>query len=125
MVFSDRQYAGELWRDPLVTLCRGESGGLAPTSSGTPPLALYSTGSPLAASRLTVKVAVPAASFTLTSSIEIAGGAIGGATFGWFMHRFGVKRATVTALGLAVLAVIHFGFLKPSFVGTRIFIGKP
>ena len=36
MVFSDRQYAGELWRDQLVTLCRGESGGLAPTSSGTP-----------------------------------------------------------------------------------------
>jgi acyl-homoserine-lactone acylase len=36
MVFSDRQYAGELWRDPLVTLCRGLSGGLAPTTSGAP-----------------------------------------------------------------------------------------
>ena len=36
MVFSDRQYAGELWRDPLVALCRSLSGGLAPTSSGTP-----------------------------------------------------------------------------------------
>lgn len=37
------------------------------------------------------------------------GGAIGGACFGWFMHRFGVKRATMTALGLAVLAVMWFG----------------
>jgi acyl-homoserine-lactone acylase len=36
MVFSDRQYAGELWRDALVALCRGLSGGLAPTSSGGP-----------------------------------------------------------------------------------------
>jgi acyl-homoserine-lactone acylase len=36
MVFSDRQYAGELWRDPLVSLCRGLPGGLAPTSSGAP-----------------------------------------------------------------------------------------
>jgi acyl-homoserine-lactone acylase len=36
MVFSNRQYAGELWRDPLVALCRGLSGGLAPTSSGAP-----------------------------------------------------------------------------------------
>jgi acyl-homoserine-lactone acylase len=36
MVFSDRQYAGELWRRPLVALCRSLSGGLAPTSSGAP-----------------------------------------------------------------------------------------
>ncbi len=35
-VFSDRQYAGELWRDRLVSLCRGLPGGLAPTSSGAP-----------------------------------------------------------------------------------------
>ncbi len=34
MVFSDRQYAGELWREPLVALCRNLPGGLALTSSG-------------------------------------------------------------------------------------------
>jgi len=34
MVFSDRQYAGELTRDSLVSMCRGFSGGMAPTSSG-------------------------------------------------------------------------------------------
>lgn len=37
------------------------------------------------------------------------GGAIGGACFGWFMHRFGVKKATMAALAIAVAAVIHFG----------------
>ena len=36
MVFSDRQYAGELARDDLVSMCRGMPGGLAPTSSGPP-----------------------------------------------------------------------------------------
>lgn len=45
------------------------------------------------------------------------GGAIGGACFGWFMHRFGIKRATMTALGLAVLAVIHFGFGQSTLQG--------
>jgi acyl-homoserine-lactone acylase len=35
MVFSDRQYAGELTRDSLVSMCRGFPGGMAPTSSGT------------------------------------------------------------------------------------------
>lgn len=34
MVFSDRQYAGELTRDSLVSMCRGFSGGMAPTSGG-------------------------------------------------------------------------------------------
>jgi acyl-homoserine-lactone acylase len=34
MVFSDRQYAGELIRDELVTMCRELPGGLAPTSEG-------------------------------------------------------------------------------------------
>jgi acyl-homoserine-lactone acylase len=34
MVFSDRQYAGELTRDSLVSMCRGFPGGMAPTSSG-------------------------------------------------------------------------------------------
>jgi acyl-homoserine-lactone acylase len=36
MVFSDRQYAGELTRDALVGMCRSFTGGLAPTSSGPP-----------------------------------------------------------------------------------------
>jgi acyl-homoserine-lactone acylase len=36
MVFSDRQYGGELTRDDLVAMCRGFSGGMAPTSSGPP-----------------------------------------------------------------------------------------
>ena len=36
MVFSDRQYAGELTRDALVGMCRGFPGGMAPTSSGPP-----------------------------------------------------------------------------------------
>jgi acyl-homoserine-lactone acylase len=36
MVFSNRQYAGELMRDALVGICRGLPGGMAPTSSGTP-----------------------------------------------------------------------------------------
>jgi acyl-homoserine-lactone acylase len=36
MVFSDRQYAGELARDDLVQMCRSMPGGVAPTSSGPP-----------------------------------------------------------------------------------------
>ena len=36
MVFSDRQYAGELTRGPLVAMCRSFPGGLAPTDSGAP-----------------------------------------------------------------------------------------
>jgi acyl-homoserine-lactone acylase len=35
LVFSDRQYAGEMMRDPLVSLCRSLPG-VAPTSSGAP-----------------------------------------------------------------------------------------
>jgi acyl-homoserine-lactone acylase len=34
MVFSNRQYAGELARDDLVTMCRSMPGGIAPSSSG-------------------------------------------------------------------------------------------
>jgi benzoate transport len=37
------------------------------------------------------------------------GGAVGGAIFGWFMHRFGIKRATLTALAMSVVMVIWFG----------------
>jgi acyl-homoserine-lactone acylase len=36
MVFSDRQYAGELTRNALVSMCRSFPGGMAPTDSGTP-----------------------------------------------------------------------------------------
>jgi benzoate transport len=37
------------------------------------------------------------------------GGAVGGAVFGWFMHRFGIKRATQVALGMSVVLVAWFG----------------
>jgi acyl-homoserine-lactone acylase len=36
LVFSDRQYGGELVRDDLVRMCRGFLLGLAPTTSGLP-----------------------------------------------------------------------------------------
>ena len=36
LVFANRQYAGELTRDALVTMCRALPGGLAPTSRGGP-----------------------------------------------------------------------------------------
>ncbi len=36
LVFSDRQYGGELVRDDLVSMCRSMPGGLAPTTSGPP-----------------------------------------------------------------------------------------
>jgi len=36
MVFSNVQYAGVLWRDPLVGLCRSLPAGLAPTTYGAP-----------------------------------------------------------------------------------------
>jgi len=36
LVFSNRQYAGELTRDALVAMWRALPGGLAPTSAGTP-----------------------------------------------------------------------------------------
>src|SRR4051794_7408836 len=38
MVFSDRQLGGELVRDELVDMCRGFSGGTAPSSSGPVPV---------------------------------------------------------------------------------------
>lgn len=45
------------------------------------------------------------------------GGAIGGAAFGWFMHRFGIKQATLVALALSVLLVARFGFGAHSLMG--------
>jgi benzoate transport len=37
------------------------------------------------------------------------GGAVGGAVFGWFMHRFGIKRSTIAALLGSAIVVIWFG----------------
>lgn len=45
------------------------------------------------------------------------GGAIGGAIFGWFMHRFGIKRSTLVALGMAALLVVSFGFGRTTLAG--------
>jgi len=45
------------------------------------------------------------------------GGAIGGGAFGWFMHRFGVKRATMSALTLSVLLVTGFGIGQTTLTG--------
>ena len=48
------------------------------------------------------------------------GGAIGGASFGWFMHRFGIKRATIAALFLSSLAVAWFGIGETTLGGWTI-----
>jgi len=48
------------------------------------------------------------------------GGAIGGAVFGWFMHKFGIKRSTMVALGLAVVLVIKFGLGETTLAGWTI-----
>ena len=45
------------------------------------------------------------------------GGALGGAAFGWFMHRFGIKWSSVVALGLGVLAVGYFGLGQTTLSG--------
>jgi benzoate transport len=45
------------------------------------------------------------------------GGAIGGGLFGWAMHRFGIKHATLVALALSVLLVVWFGFGQTSLTG--------
>ena len=37
------------------------------------------------------------------------GGALGGACFGWCMHRFGIKRATIAALALSLAVLVRFG----------------
>ncbi len=48
------------------------------------------------------------------------GGALGGAVFGWFMHRFGIKRATMVALGMAVVLVGLFGMGQNTLTGWTI-----
>ncbi len=45
------------------------------------------------------------------------GGAIGGAVFGYFMHRFGIKRATLVALAMSSVMVALFGFGHNSLTG--------
>lgn len=45
------------------------------------------------------------------------GGAIGGAIFGWFMHKFGIKRATMVALAMSVLMVGLFGMGQTTLNG--------
>ena len=45
------------------------------------------------------------------------GGAIGGAVFGWFMHRYGIKRATITALGMSSIMLALFGFGQSTLMG--------
>lgn len=45
------------------------------------------------------------------------GGALGGAAFGWFMHRFGIKRSTLVALALSTVLVIGFGFGHSTLLG--------
>ncbi len=45
------------------------------------------------------------------------GGAAGGLVFGWFMHRFGIKRATIVALALSSVLVAYFGVGQNSLVG--------
>jgi benzoate transport len=37
------------------------------------------------------------------------GGALGGACFGWLMHRFGIRRATMAALAVSFVMIIRFG----------------
>ena len=48
------------------------------------------------------------------------GGAVGGAAFGWFMHRFGIKRSTIVALAGSSLMVIWFGTGQTSLSGWTI-----
>ncbi len=45
------------------------------------------------------------------------GGALGGAVFGWFMYRFGIKRATMVALAMSVLLIGYFGLGRETLTG--------
>ena len=47
-------------------------------------------------------------------AIANLGGAIGGGTFGWLMHRFGTRRATLGALALSFVMVASFGLGQPT-----------
>lgn len=45
------------------------------------------------------------------------GGALGGACFGWFMHRFGIKRATMVTLAISAAMVARFGYGAETLTG--------
>jgi MFS family permease len=48
------------------------------------------------------------------------GGALGGAVFGYFMHRFGIKRATMVALTISGIMVGFFGMGQSTLIGWTI-----
>ena len=50
------------------------------------------------------------------------GGAIGGDTFGWLMHRYGTRRATLAALALSFVMVTSFGLGQPSLMAWAVAI---
>ena len=50
------------------------------------------------------------------------GGAIGGGTFGWLMHRYGTRRATLAALALSFVMVTSFGLGQPSLMAWTVAI---
>jgi benzoate transport len=45
------------------------------------------------------------------------GGALGGAVFGWFMYKFGIKRSTMVALAGSVLLLGYFGLGRDTLNG--------
>jgi MFS family permease len=45
------------------------------------------------------------------------GGAVGGAIFGWFMHRFGIKHSTMVALAGSVFLLGYFGMGRDTLSG--------
>ncbi len=48
------------------------------------------------------------------------GGALGGAVFGWFMYRFGIKNSTMVALGMSCVMLAIFGFGQSTLLGWAI-----
>jgi hypothetical protein len=50
------------------------------------------------------------------------GGAIGGDTFGWLMHRYTTRRATLAALALSFVMVTSFGLGQPSLMAWTVAI---
>ncbi len=45
------------------------------------------------------------------------GGALGGATFGWFMHKFGTKPSTLVALAASAATIVYFGVGQTTLSG--------
>jgi MFS family permease len=50
------------------------------------------------------------------------GGAIGGAAFGWFMHRFGIKASTIVALIGGAALIMVFGLGQSSLMGWTLMV---